>query len=77
MKHVRVVLTPKTTKAARHVAEAGNPAAWVVVERRYTVPHNERPGPWLLVRPDSSEDMRFHQRWVHETEDTHFSVEVV
>jgi len=67
-------LRAKTTKGAKHIADAGDPHSWQLVERRHNVPHNERPGPWLLLRPYASQDMSYHQRWVHATDDTHFTV---
>jgi hypothetical protein len=72
-----VTLTPKTTKAARHIADAGHPDSWVIVERRYSVPHNERFGPWIFVRPNTSQDPNFHARWVHEFDDVHFKCDPI
>ena len=70
-----VKLTPKSLKAKNRVHEAGNPARWVLVERRYSVAFSDRPGPWLYVRPDVPGQSDFHARWVSATNDPHFDVE--
>ena len=67
-------LRAKTIKGAKHLADAGNPKSWELIEKRYNVPHNERPGPWLLLRPYNVADPVYHQRWVHTTDDTHYVV---
>lgn len=65
-------LTHKNPRGFRILAEAGTgvDGRWVLIEKRLSVAHCERPGPWLLLRPDAPGD--FHRRWVHESEDTYF-----
>lgn len=69
-------LTPKSLKAKNRVREAGNPARWVLMEKRLSVAFSDRPGPWLLLRPDVPGQPTEHSRWVSMTEDPHFDVAV-
>lgn len=68
-------LTPKSLKAKNRVREAGNPARWVLIEKRYSVAFSDRPGPWLYLRPDVPGQDTFHARWVSTVDDPHFVVE--